>query len=103
MPHQSTLSLKGRVAVVIGNWLEFYDFIVYTFFAVMIGDAFFPGESDIQRLLGALATFGAGFLTRPIGAAVIGAYADRAGRRAALTLTLLLMALGSGMVALTPS
>jgi MFS family permease len=98
-----TLPLKGRVAVVIGNWLEFYDFIVYTFFAVMIGDAFFPGESDIERLLGALATFGAGFLTRPIGAAVIGAYADRAGRRAALTLTLMLMALGSGLVALTPS
>ena len=103
VPRESALPLKGRVAVVIGNWLEFYDFIVYTFFAVMIGDAFFPGESDIQRLLGALATFVAGFLTRPIGAAVIGAYADRAGRRAALTLTLMLMALGSGMVALTPS
>ena len=103
MPHQSTLSLKGRVAVVIGNWLEFYDFLVFTFFAVMIGDAFFPGESEIARLLGALATFGAGFLTRPLGAAIIGAYADRVGRRAALTLTLLLMALGSGMVALTPS
>ena len=103
MPQERTLPLKARVAVVIGNWLEFYDFIIYTFFAVMIGDAFFPGESDVQRLLGALATFGAGFLTRPIGAAVIGAYADRAGRRAALTLTLLLMALGSGMVALTPS
>ena len=100
---ERTLPLKARIAVVIGNWLEFYDFIIYTFFAVMIGDAFFPGESDIQRLLGALATFGAGFLTRPIGAAVIGAYADRAGRRAALTLTLLLMALGSGMLALTPS
>jgi MFS family permease len=80
MPQHSALPLKGRVAVVIGNWLEFYDFIVYTFFAVMIGDAFFPGESEIQRLLGALATFGAGFLTRPIGAAVIGAYADQSGR-----------------------
>jgi len=100
---ERTLPLKARIAVVIGNWLEFYDFLIYTFYAVMIGDAFFPGESDVQRLLGALATFGAGFLTRPIGAAVIGAYADRAGRRKALTLTLLLMALGSGMVALTPS
>jgi MFS family permease len=98
-----TLSLKGRVAVIIGNWLEFYDFLVFTFFAVMIGDAFFPGDSDIGRLLGALATFGAGFLTRPLGAAIIGAYADRVGRRAALTLTLLLMALGSLVVALTPS
>ena len=101
-PDETALPFKGRVAVVIGNWLEFYDFLVYTFFAVMIGDAFFPGESDIERLLGALATFGAGFLTRPLGAAMIGAYADRVGRRAALTLTLMLMAVGSGLVALTP-
>jgi MFS family permease len=99
---ETALPFKGRVAVVIGNWLEFYDFLVYTFFAVMIGDAFFPGESEIERLLGALATFGAGFLTRPLGAAMIGAYADRVGRRAALTLTLMLMAVGSGLVALTP-
>ena len=98
----STLSLKGRVAVVIGNWLEFYDFLVFTFFAVMIGDAFFPGDSETARLLGALATFGAGFLTRPLGAAIIGAFADRVGRRAALTLTLLLMGFGSLVVALTP-
>ena len=99
----TTLTVKGRVAVIIGNWLEFYDFLVFTFFAVMIGDAFFPGDTEIGRLLGALATFGAGFLTRPLGAAIIGGYADRVGRRAALTLTLMLMALGSTMVALTPS
>src|SRR5687768_9793235 len=98
-----TLSFKGRVAVIIGNWLEFYDFLVFTFFAVMIGDAFFPGDSEIGRLLGALATFGAGFLTRPLGAAIIGSYVDRVGRRAALTLTLLLMASGSALVALTPT
>jgi MFS family permease len=97
------LSHKGILAVVIGNWLEFYDFLAFTFFAVMIGDAFFPGATAITRLLAALATFGAGFVTRPIGAALIGAYADRAGRRAALTLTLVLMAVGSGLVALTPS
>src|SRR5690349_22861307 len=94
-----TLPLKAVVAVVIGNWLEFYDFLVFTFFAVMIGDAFFPAQSEIGRLLGALATFGVGFVTRPLGAAVIGPYADRKGRRAALTLTLLLMALGSAMIA----
>jgi MFS family permease len=94
--------MKAVVAVVIGNWLEFYDFLVFTFFAVMIGDAFFPGDSEIGRLLGALATFGVGFVTRPLGAAIIGPYADRVGRRAALTVTLLLMSLGSGMVALTP-
>jgi len=100
---QSTLPLKGRVAVVLGNWLEFYDFLVFTFFAVMIGDAFFPGKTEVGRLLGALATFGAGFLTRPLGAVLMGAYADRVGRRAALTFTLLLMSIGSGLVGLTPT
>src|SRR5882724_10991493 len=88
-PAETTLPFKGLVAVVIGNWLEFYDFLVFTFFAVMIGDAFFPGGSEIGRLLGALATFGVGFVTRPLGAAIIGAYADRVGRRAALTFTLM--------------
>jgi MFS family permease len=99
----TTLPLKSVIAVIVGNWLEFYDFLVFTFFAVMIGEAFFPGESEIGRLLGALATFGVGFFTRPLGAVVIGAYSDRAGRRAALTLTLMLMALGSALVGLTPS
>jgi len=103
VPTDVTLPFRVLVAVVIGNWLEFYDFLVFTFFAVMIGDAFFPGESEIGRLLGALATFGAGFLTRPLGAVIIGAYADRVGRRAALTLTLMLMSLGSALVGLTPS
>src|SRR4029079_10790387 len=97
------LPLKSVVAVVIGNWLEFFDFLVFTFFAVMIGDSCCPAQSQIGRLLGALATFGVGFVTRPLGAAVIGPYADRKGRRAALTLTLLLMALGSAMIAFTPS
>ena len=97
------LSRKAVIAVVIGNWLEFYDFLAFTFFAVMIGRAFFPGESEFGRLLSALATFGVGFVTRPLGAAVIGTYADRAGRRAAMTLTLLLMAVGSGIMGLTPT
>ena len=97
------MTRKAVVAVVIGNWLEFYDFIVYTFFAVMIGEAFFPGGNATAKLLASLATFGAGFLTRPIGAAIIGAYADRHGRRAALTITILLMAAASALVGLTPS
>ena len=89
--------------MIIGNWLEFYDFLVFAFFAVMIGRAFFPGESELTRLLSALATFGVGFFTRPLGAAVIGTYADRKGRRAAMTLTLLLMAAASAVVGLTPT
>src|SRR5262249_7316635 len=68
-----------------------------------IRDAFFRCEAETLRLLGALATFGIGFVTRPVGAAIIGAYADRVGRRAALTLTLLLMGLGSVLVGITPT
>ena len=102
-PPPPALSRKAVIAVVIGNWLEFYDFLAFTFFAVMIGRAFFPGESEFGRLLSALATFGVGFFTRPLGAAVIGTYADRAGRRAAMTLTLMLMAIGSGLMGLAPT
>ena len=104
---------RAVAAVVIGNWLEFYDFIVFTFFAVMISKTFFPAElmtagataaeKDFLGLLAALATFWAGFFTRPLGAIVIGAYGDRAGRKAAMTVTILLMAVGTGVVALTPS
>lgn len=97
------ISSRSIIAVVIGNWFEFYDFIVYTFFAVMIAEAFFPGTDSFLKLLGSLITFGVGFATRPLGAAVIGAYADRVGRKAALTLTLMLMAVGSAVVGLTPS
>lgn len=93
---------KAIVAVVIGNWLEFYDFIVYSFFAVQIGKTFFPGDDPWLSLLFASLVFWAGFITRPIGAAVLGAYADRAGRRASMTLTILLMAVGTGMLAVTP-
>src|SRR5262245_25166883 len=103
--HEPTGKIPPRavIAVVIGNWLEFYDFIVYTFFAVMIGKTFFPADDPYMELLLSSLVFWAGFLTRPIGAAVIGAYADRAGRKAAMTLTIMLMAFGTGMVAFTPS
>src|SRR5262245_18063422 len=87
-----TVPPRAIIAVVIGNWLEFYDFIVYTFFAVMIGKAFFPSDDAFMSLLFSTIVFWSGFFTRPLGAAVIGAYADRAGRKAAMTLTILLMA-----------
>lgn len=96
---------RAVIAVIIGNWLEFYDFIVFSFFAVMISRAFFPAEligDSFLSLLAVLATFWAGFLTRPLGAVIIGAYADRAGRKAALTFTIMLMAVGTAIVALTP-
>ncbi len=93
---------KGIFAVTIGNTIEYYDFTVYTFFAVMIGRQFFPTGSALASLLLAVATFGVGFLTRPVGALVIGAIADRKGRRAALNLSIILMALGTAIIAFTP-
>ena len=94
---------KHVLAAVLGNALEFYDFITYTFFAIQIGHAFFPKGSDFANLMLSLATFGAGFLTRPIGGLVIGAYADRAGRRAAMMLSFTLMGLSIVALALIPT
>ena len=89
------MSLPPRLAAVIrvasGNFLEMYDFMVFGYYAAAIGAAFFPAGNAYLSLLLALATFGAGFLMRPIGAIVLGAYADRRGRRAGLLLTLSLM------------
>ncbi len=64
----------------IGNALEFYDFVVYSFFAATIGKLFFPSQDPAVQILLSFATYGVGFFLRPIGGAVIGAYADRHGR-----------------------
>ena len=85
---------RGAIAAVIGNWLEFFDFTVYGFFAVLIGKLFFPSSDPTTSLLLSVATFAAGFFTRPLGSVVLGVYADR-GRKAALNLTIMLMALGT--------
>jgi len=97
------LSRGALIATLVGNTLEFYDFISYTFFAVYIGKAFFPTNSSFASLLLSVATFGVGFLTRPLGGVWIGALADRLGRKPALLLTIVLMTVGTlGLVA-TPS
>lgn len=90
-------------ATTIGNALEFFDFTVYSFLAVVIGRLFFPTLSTYGQLLLSVATFGVGFFMRPLGGIVIGSYADRAGRKAAMTLTINLMALGCAMIALAPT
>lgn len=91
------------VATTLGNALEFFDFTVFGFFALVIGKNFFsPLDAQGQLLLSAM-TFGVGFLIRPLGGILIGIYADRVGRRAAMTLTLSLMALGACMVGLAPT
>jgi MFS family permease len=89
-------------ACVLGNALEFYDFTTYTFFAVAIGRTFFPTHDPVVSLLISVATFGVGFCTRPLGALVIGAFADHAGRKPAMMLTIALMAIGMLLLAATP-
>jgi MFS family permease len=103
VPTRTPISISTFLATVIGNCLEFFDFGVYAYFAVMIGKVFFPVDSPTGQLLLSFAAFGVGFVMRPLGAVVLGAYADRAGRRAALTATILLMAVGTGIIAVTPS
>jgi MFS family permease len=102
-----TQSRQGTVGRVIrlasGNFLEMYDFMVFGYYAPAIARAFFPVHSEFLSLLLTFMTFGAGFLMRPLGAVVLGAYADRHGRRAGLILTLQLMAVGTMLLALVPS
>ena len=86
-----------------GNALEFYDFTTYAFFAVQIGHAFFPAKTPFISLMLSLATFGVGFVSRPIGAWVIGRYGDRAGRKPAMLLSFGLMGASILALALTPS
>src|SRR5579859_4161715 len=83
-PAPKRLPAGHVLAVAAGNALEFYDFVTYAFFAAQIGRAFFPSETLGTSLLASLATFGAGFLTRPLGAWVLGRMGDRRGRKPAM-------------------
>lgn len=94
------LPLRKVVAVGIGNALEFYDFLTYSFFAIQIGHSFFP---DKHGLLYSLAVFGVGFLTRPLGGLVLGIMGDRVGRRPAMVLSFSLIGIALLGLALTPS
>jgi len=91
------------ISASIGNALEWFDLVVYGFFAATISKLFFPTGDDTVSLLLTLGTFGVSFFMRPLGAVVIGAYADRAGRKAALTLSILLMFAGTLMIAIVPT
>jgi MFS family permease len=90
------------IRVTSGNFLEMYDFFVYGYFASAIGKVFFPASNEFASLMLALVTFGVGFLIRPIGGLVLGAYIDRHGRRKGLILTLMLMAVGILLIAAVP-
>jgi len=103
-PTQSAgLGKRNIFAVVLGNALEFYDFGIYAAFAVVIGRNFFPATDPYVSLLLSVATFGVGFISRPLGGLLLGAYADRYGRKAAMTLTISLMAGSTAAIGLIPS
>lgn len=99
----ATTRRKAIIAATIGNGLEWFDFTVYSFFAVIIARLFFPTGNDLTSFLLTVATFDVGFFMRPVGAIVLGVYADRAGRKASLTLTILLMAFGTALIGLAPT
>ncbi|HTV95761.1 MAG TPA: MFS transporter [Steroidobacteraceae bacterium] len=94
---------RAILAASMGNLLEWYDFAVYALFAIPIAANFFPGERPGIDLINAFLFFGAGFVIRPAGAIVMGIYGDRAGRKAALMLTILLMASGTLIIAAAPT
>lgn len=89
-------------ATTLGAALEYYDFTIYSFFAIQIGKLFFPSASHVNQFLLSMAVFGVGFVVRPLGGIVIGGYADRAGRKKAMVLTIMLMALSCALIACAP-
>ena len=90
-------------AAVVGNALEWYDFIVFGFLTVVIARLFFPAESEYASLLLTTATFGVGFFMRPVGGILLGLYADHKGRKSALLLIIVLMTVAIAMIGFAPT
>jgi MFS family permease len=101
-PQDQKSKIWSVIRVSSGNFLEMYDFMVFGYYAAAIGNAFFPSGNPFVSLMLSLMTFGAGFLMRPLGAIVLGAYTDMHGRRAGLILTLSLMSVGIISIACMP-
>jgi len=94
---------RAVAAASLGNALEWFDFVIYGYFAGTIAKLFFPSQSELESLLIALATFGITFFVRPLGAILLGAFADRRGRKSAFLLTICLMMFGTAMIAAMPT
>lgn len=102
-PAKPAISMARQiVAATIGNVLEWFDFVVYGFFAVTIAEVFFPAANQYVSLLITFGAFGLAYLVRPLGAIVVGSYTDRAGRKAGLLLSIALMMVGTTLMAITP-
>lgn len=104
-PYVSSRREQRRVAAacIIGNFMEYFDFAVYGFFALAIGANFFPSESASTQLLSSLAVFGVAFLIRPLGGVVFGLIGDRAGRRRSLSLSIVVMGVATALIGLLPT
>jgi MHS family proline/betaine transporter-like MFS transporter len=97
-------NIAGLIAAVsIGNALEWYDIAIYGYFAVYVSKAFFPNNDPTTSLLLTFGTFGLSFLVRPIGGVVLGAYADRHGRKASLMVSIVMMTIGTSVIAFMPA
>src|SRR6202043_2239281 len=96
VPHSK---LGAVLRVTSGNFLEQFDFFLFGFYATYIAKVFFPVQSDFASLMLTFSVFGAGFLMRPLGAIILGAYIDKVGRRKGLILTLSIMASGTMLIA----
>lgn len=105
-PHSQGLTTAQRLRSIfsgsVGNLVEWYDWYVYTAFALYFAPVFFPSGDQTAQLLNTAAVFAVGFLMRPLGGWLLGQYADRHGRKAALVLSVLMMCGGSLLIALTP-
>ena len=106
-PEENFATIRHRIRSIfggsIGNLIEWYDFYVYNFFALYFAKAFFPNANPTVQLLNIFGIYALGFLIRPVGGWILGAYADRAGRRAALTLSVTLMCFGSLIIGIIPT
>jgi MHS family proline/betaine transporter-like MFS transporter len=93
--HGTGAATRLIVAASVGNALEFYEILVYGYFAVIVAKVFFPAADEAVSLLVTFGSFGISFLARPVGAIFLGAYGDRKGGKSALTLSILLMTIGT--------
>lgn len=102
-PIQTTAQrIRSIVGGSIGNLIEWYDWLVYSAFSLYFAKAFFPGGDQTAQLLNTAGVFAVGYLMRPAGAVLMGVYADRKGRKAALAMSVGLMCIGSAMIAIVP-
>jgi len=101
--HGARQASRLIIATSLGNALEFYEILVYGYFAVIVAKVFFPAADEAVSLLVTYGTFGASFLARPVGAIFFGDYGDRKGRKAALTLSIALMTVGTALITVMPS